>query len=338
MPRLKQQGRRLCVSSRKLVVCGCGGLTGPCCATGQDCTIVDNGSGGWTFGVQTALTGSVVIPSSGFQDGRPGTSPGFTASFNFTTAKTQTLAGLGHCSDLVKHAYQVSEDFFGKGTIDPDGLLSGNTISHTIPYVNPGAFPNNGCQGFGVNVDARIGVASIAAVAHGSALIAGTPQASGVRATLNFTIAQEEYIASNANGNLKGPEAPGFGLAVEIYGDGTFAAWDFYGSSGGTNAITIAPQYNGACLSGAALSFTLGRPTVNPVTTVTCSGSISIGWTAGIGKCKEATDPPPSAQACAYILRDGYGANVPSNPPPSSPLPLVEPTDNPLDMGAFHLP
>lgn len=318
-------------STGKCPVCGCGSSGGPCCVTGQDCTIVDNGQGNWASVSTVDFLCHADVQSGPWATGQSGNSPAFTADCRVQATRSAVHPGLVNwCGWQDRHNYLAFRDSTGQSTIDADGLITSYSLDCSAGFY-PSGF-GQGTASLSTNIDATIGVATIAPLSSTTtALLYGTPQATTQRFRGAFLFTVDGYYLSNSNGNFR-QDIGAFSLLFEAYADGSVAIWDGYGNVGVSNSFTITPIMVGACELGTSIGFTVARrafPT-RPLTTYT--GSFTIQWASGIGKCKDAM--PTTDAACNTITVDGYNAPTPSG----DAVPFVDPTDNPIDGGGRLLP
>jgi hypothetical protein len=337
MPRLKLQGRRLCVANRKLV-CGCGGTTDPCCAAANSVFKMPAAGGFKSIDIDISVSATISVTGWAYPSGQtyvaaPPLNATMSAATSLPANSTVPAAQCGASKAVQAKVVPVINGGWEAQTpnttfaVDVPGRVNVGAGVYAGSGIDASAFVQTlyGNEGppvwAPVLLDTGYTAAKYVAKAGASFAPASSYQAASGQNTLQvFYPAVEAWFDSD--GHVKVVAYPGL------------TAQPDYVLTGSATAIaavtgTYAPS----------VSYTVtyrGAPSQSDDPTIVTTGQIAL--TTNLVGCKEAADPPPSAQACAYILRDGYGANVPATPPPSSPLPLVEPTDNPLDMGAFHLP
>ncbi|MBS0187283.1 MAG: hypothetical protein JSS51_04395 [Planctomycetes bacterium] len=279
---LDDDGRVVLNSSGQVMLLDAGGtcptccetLSGPCCGS-QDCTLIDNGAGNWTFTVSTSLAGSINVPAY------PGGSPAFSATYDAQASKAVTLSGLAHCNQTWGHLWQVQEDVSGQSNYDPDAVLSSVAVSHTVGYYNP-IGPIDGCGQFGVGLSGSVYLNAGSNYVSPGTLIYGTPQSGNVRLQCYCSIYQNAYIGTGMTSQPTGDVV----LRVEVYADGTCAVWwASVVASVTSSTFTLSTINSGACVRYAELAFTIAsRPTGGSADT-THTGTLKIGFTSGVQGC-----------------------------------------------------
>jgi len=338
MPRLKQQGRRLCVSSRKLVVCGCGGTTDPCCAAANSVFRMPAAGGFKSIGIDIAVSATIRVTGWAYPSGQTyATAPPLNATMSAVTS---------YPANSTVPAAQCNASKAAQARVLP--VLNGGWEAQTPNTAFAVDVPDRVSVGAGVYAGSGIDASGFVQTVYGNE---GPPAWAAVLLDTGYTASKYVAKAAATFAPASYYQAPSGHVTLQV-GYPNVEAW--FDSDGHVKVVAYPsgspqPDYTliGSATANAAVAGTYAPSVSYTVTyrrapsqpddpTIVTTGQIAL--TTNLVGCKEATDPPPSAQACAYILRDGYGANVPATPPPSSPLPLVEPTDNPLDMGAFHLP
>jgi len=277
----------------------CEELGGPCCAD-QECTIVLDGDGDWTFAVESSLVGSVSVGAAEWEGGG-GDSPSFSGTYDIQASSAETLSPTSRCATSREHLYAVAENFTGQTVTDPSSVVDSVSLSHSVPYYDfSGSGDRAGCGEFSATMQANISLTSLSSFVGPGTLVGGTAS-TNPKIKMYLAILQEEYVQTVSGTTKTGQQPASCTLRVEIYADGSYAVWDgVYGSGNGTNSFSVSLNQSGDCVRGATLTFSITRTHTGTAPATTYSGTATMEWASGVGGCAG-----EGARGCADCGDDG---------------------------------